>query len=48
MKRVAVIPVVVGAPGTLTTRFEKYVGETGIDMRVEQAHETALLGTARI
>ena len=48
MKEVTVIPVVVGALGAISTGFEKYIAAIGIEMRVEHAQKTALLGTARI
>ena len=43
-----VIPMVVGALGAITPRFEKFVMETGIELHVEHVQKTALLGTARI
>ena len=48
IKEVIVIPVVVGALGAISTGFEKYIAAIGIEMRVEHAQKTALLGTARI
>ena len=48
MKEVIVIPVVVRALGAISTDFEKYIAAIGIEMRVEHAQKTALLGTARI
>ena len=48
MKEVIVIPVVVGALGAIPTGFEKYIAAIGIEMRVQHAQKTALLGTARI
>lgn len=48
MKKVTVIPVVVGALGATPTGFEKYVAAFGFDMEVEHARETALLGTEKI
>ena len=48
MKKVIVIPVVVGALGAISTGFEKHIAAIGIEMRVEHAQKTALLGTARI
>ena len=35
MKKVLVIPVVVGALGTIATKFEKYVESIGIQIRIE-------------
>ena len=40
MKKVVVIPIVVGALGTVTTKFEKYIESLGI--------KSALLGTATV
>ena len=48
MKKVVVIPIVVGALGTITTKFEKYIKSLGIDIRIEHVQKSALLGTARI
>ena len=48
MKEVILIPVVVGALGAISTGFEEYNTAIGIEMRVEHAQKTALLGTARI
>ena len=33
MKKVVVIPIVVGALGTITTKFEKYIESLGIEIR---------------
>ena len=48
MKKVHVIPVIVGALGTVSKNFEKHVSDIGIVLKVEHAQKTALLGTARI
>ena len=48
LKEVIVIPVVVGALGAISTRFEKYIAASEIEMRVKHAQKTVLLGTARI
>ena len=48
MEEVIAIPVVVGQLGAISTGFEKHITATGIEMRVEHAQKTALLGTARI
>ena len=34
MKKVIVIPIVVGALGTITTNFEKYTESLGIEIRI--------------
>ena len=46
MRRVTVIPIVIGTLGAITTRFEKYVKEVAIEMCIEHVQKTALLGTA--
>ena len=48
MKKVVGIPIVVGALGTITTKFEKYIESLGIEIRIEHVRKSALLGTARI
>ena len=47
MKKVVVIPIVVEALGTTTTKFEKYIERLGIEIRIEHVKKSALLGTAR-
>ena len=48
MKKVVVIPIVVGALGTITTKFEEYIESLGIEIRIECIQKSALLGTASI
>ena len=48
MKKDLVIPLVVGALGTITTKFEEYIESLGIETRTEHVQKSALLGTARI
>ena len=48
MRKVTVIPVVVGALRATSTSFRKYVAEIEFEMRVKYTQITALLGTARI
>ena len=48
MKKVVGIPIVVGALGTITTKFEKYIESLGIEIRIEHVPKSALLGAARI
>ena len=48
MKKLVVIPVVVGVLGTITIKFEKYIDSLGIEIRNEHVQKSALLGTARI
>ena len=47
MKKVVVIPIVVGALGTITTKFEKYIESLGIEIRIEHVQKSTLLGTAK-
>ena len=48
MKRVTVIPVVVGGLGAVSTDLEKWIEKIEIKVRVEQLQKMALLGTATI
>ena len=48
MKKVVVIPTVVGALGIITTKFEKHIESLGINVRIEHVQKSPLLGTARI
>ena len=48
MKKVVVIPIVVGTLGTITTTFEKYIERLGIEIRIEHIQKSALLGRARV
>ena len=48
MRKVPVIPVVVGALGAVCTRFEKFIKDIGITLKTEHAQKTASLGTGRI
>ena len=48
MKKVEVIPVVVGALGTITNRTQLWLKKIGVEVREELMQKTALLGTARI
>ena len=48
MKKVILIPIVVGALGTVTTKFEKYIESLGIEIRIEHVQKSALSRTARI
>ena len=42
------IPAVLGALGSVTKNFEKYVGEIGIKIDLHTVQKTTLLGTAWI
>ena len=48
MKKVDVIPIVVGALGAVSRRIRDWISRTGLKVRVEHLQKTALLGTARI
>ena len=48
IKKVVLIPIVVGALATITTKFEKYIESIRIEIRIEHFHKSALLWTARI
>ena len=45
MKNVVVISIVVGALGTITTKFEKYIESLVIEIRIEHVQKLVLLGT---
>ena len=47
LRKVTVIPVVVGALGCVTKEAEQYIEKIGIKIRTEVIQKTALLGTAR-
>ena len=47
LRKVSVIPVVVGALRCVTKEAEHYVEKIGIKIRTEVIKKTALLGTAR-
>ena len=48
MKKVVLIPIVVGALETITTKFENYIESLGIEIRIEHVQKSALLRTPRI
>ena len=48
MKKVDVIPVVIGALGTVTKNFDKWLERLELDLTVEMLQRQCLLGTARI
>ena len=43
-----VIPIVIGALGTVTDRLEQYLKDIGVTTRIELIQKSTLLGTARI
>ena len=48
MKKVVVIPIVVGALGAIRIKFEKDIESLGIEIRIEHVQKSTLLGTARM
>ena len=48
LKKIDVIPVVLGALGSFTKNFEKYLDKIGIKIDLHAVQKTILLGTARI
>ena len=48
MRKVEVIPVVIGALGTVIKHFEKYIEKLYLDLTIEALQKPCLLGTARI
>ena len=48
LKKIDVIPVVIGALGSVTKNFGKYVDKIGIKIELHTMQKTRLLGTARI
>ena len=48
LKKVEVVPVVIGAPGSVTKEFDRWIEKLGITFNVGVVQKTALLGTARI
>ena len=43
-----VIPVMVGAPGTISESFRKYLSNIPGNHNIKEIHKTAILGTAHI
>jgi hypothetical protein len=43
-----VIPVIIGATGTISKSFRKYVSNIPGNLEVKKLHKTAILGTAQI
>ena len=48
LKMVKVVPVVIGALGSVTKGFDRWIEKLGIPFNVGVIQNTALLGTARI
>ena len=43
-----VIPVIIGATGTISKSFRKYISNVPINHELKELHKTATLGTAHI
>ena len=48
MRKVIVVPVVIGALGAVSGNFKEYMKRIGVNVRLEVIQKTALLGTAKI
>jgi hypothetical protein len=46
--KVSVIPIIIGATGTISTSFRKYVSDIPGNHDVKELQKTAILGTAHI
>ena len=48
MRKVIVVPVVIGALGDVSANFKEYIWRIGAKVRLAVIQKTALLGTAKI
>ena len=48
MRKVIVVPVVIGAFGAVSVNFKDYMKRIGVNVRLEVIQKKALLGTAKI
>ena len=48
VKRVAIVPIVIVALGSVTTKLKKYLKTINFDLGIEPIQKSCLLGTARI
>ena len=48
MRKVIVVPVVIGALGAVSVNFKKCMKQTGMEVSLEVIQKTVLLGTAKI
>ena len=48
MNNLTVIPVVVGALGVISDKFERYIKKLDVKIAIEVIQKTALLGTAML
>ena len=48
IRKVIVVPVVIGALGAVSVNFKEYMRRIGVKVRLAVIQKTALLGTAKI
>ena len=48
MKKMIVMPVIIGSLGAVSKEFDTWIEKIGIDLRVGHVQKTALIGTSRI
>ena len=48
INKVFIIPIIIGALGSVTKRFKSYLEQLNCDVQMEVVQRTCLLGTARI
>ena len=48
MRKVEIIPVVIGALGTVKKHFEKWIEKLDSELTIETLQKSCLLGTAKI
>ena len=48
MRKVIVVPFVIGALGAVSVNFKEYMKRIGVNVRLEVIQKTALLGAANI
>ena len=48
MRKVIVVPAVIGAIAAVSVNFKEYMKRMGVNVRLEVIQKTALLGTAKI
>ena len=48
MRKVIVVPFVIGALGAVSVNFKEYMKRIGVNVRLDVIQKTALLGTAKI
>ena len=48
MRKVILVPAVIGALGAVSVNFKEYMKRIGVNVRLEVIQKTVLLGTAKI